>query len=379
MITLRGITWDHPRGYQPLLASIAPYAQEFGVTIEWDKRSLKDFGDAPIDALAEKYDLLILDHPHMGLAFATGCLLPLDEYIDADTLASLAEQSAGASHASYNYKGHQWALANDAAVQCSAYRPDLLESPMPDIWQQVLELGENARAEGRWIGIPLVPTDSISSFLSLCAGMGDPVGKKIEGQLLHDDQIGLQALEMLAALRDVCHPASLSWNPITMLDHMSSHDDLLYCPLTFTYSNYSRDGYADHLVQFTNAPEVTGALLGGAGYAVSARCTEVQAAVDYGVWLCSADVQRTVYVDNGGQPGNGLVWRDDHANSITANFFRQTIDTLEAAYVRPRHYGYREFQEDAGDIIHAMLKEGTSFQACLENLKTLYDVKFSSI
>ncbi len=72
MIALRGITWDHPRGYQPLAASADPYAAEFGVRVTWDRRSLKDFGDAPIDLLAADYDLLIIDHPHMGLAAEAG-------------------------------------------------------------------------------------------------------------------------------------------------------------------------------------------------------------------------------------------------------------------------------------------------------------------
>src|SRR5262249_29411895 len=122
MITLRGITWDHPRGYQPLAASVKPYMEMFGVAVEWEKRSLKDFGDAPIDKLAEQYDILIIDHPHVGLAAATNCLLPLDSCVAPETLQTLTDESAGPSHASYFYAGHQWALAIDAAMQSTAYR-----------------------------------------------------------------------------------------------------------------------------------------------------------------------------------------------------------------------------------------------------------------
>ena len=127
MITLRGITWDHARGYAPLAASVEPYARQAGVRVEWDKRSLKDFGDAPVDVLAEDYDLLIIDHPHVGLAAETGCLLALDTTITPDVLKTLAQQSAGPSHASYFYAGHQWAFAIDAAMQASVYRPDLVD------------------------------------------------------------------------------------------------------------------------------------------------------------------------------------------------------------------------------------------------------------
>jgi multiple sugar transport system substrate-binding protein len=131
MIELRGITWDHPRGYQPLAASAEPYTAASGVRVTWEKRSLKEFGDSPLDVLAEDYDLLIIDHLHVGMAADAGCLLPLDTCLAPDVLAILAQQSAGPSHASYTDAGHQWALAVDAAMQASAYRPDLLSDPLP--------------------------------------------------------------------------------------------------------------------------------------------------------------------------------------------------------------------------------------------------------
>lgn len=371
MVKLRGITWDHPRGYQPLAASAKPYAEQFGVEVEWHKRSLKDFGDAPIHKLAEDFDILIVDHPHMGLAYATGCLLPLDEHVEPSALATLAAQSAGPSHASYFYAGHQWALAVDAAMQGSAYRPDLFEGEFPTDWQSVLALGERVRDNSRWIGLPLVPTDCICCFVSLYASLGDPPGQA-EGVLLKDDSVGLHALELLDALRKVSHPDSLSWNPIQMLNHMSTHDDLVYCPLTFTYTNYSRDGYAPNRVKYTNIPGVKGSILGGAGYSVSSHCQHVEAAVAYGIWLCSADIQRALYVENGGQPGNGVAWQDEYANRLTHNFFHDTFDTLNNAYVRPRYDGYHVFQEKAGNVIHTMLREETSAGACLARIKLLH-------
>src|SRR5690606_29512526 len=109
-----------------------------GVRIEWESRSLKDFGDAPLGDLARDYDLLIIDHPHVGQAAASGALLPLDLCLDAATLNTLAAESAGPSHGSYFYAGHQWGLAVDTAMQASAYRPDLLDATPPDTWADVL-------------------------------------------------------------------------------------------------------------------------------------------------------------------------------------------------------------------------------------------------
>src|SRR2546426_6150752 len=53
---LTGITWNHTRGYVPLVAT----AQRFedltgGVEIRWQKRSLKDFGDAPLEKLSKRF------------------------------------------------------------------------------------------------------------------------------------------------------------------------------------------------------------------------------------------------------------------------------------------------------------------------------------
>jgi multiple sugar transport system substrate-binding protein len=369
-ITLRGITWDHLRGYQPLAASAGPYAAVAGVHIEWEKRSLKDFGDAPVDVLADQYDLLIIDHPHVGLAAESGSLLPLDTCLDAETLALLAEQSAGPSHASYAYAGHQWALAVDAAMQTSAYRPDLLDESLPRTWQDVLALGERLRSQGRFMALPLIPTDCICSFLTLCASRGDPPGR---GGLLVGEEAGRAALQWLIDAAALCHRDSLAWNPIRMLDHMGRANDVAYCPLTFCYSNYARTGYVPKLVRFAMIPDGQGALLGGAGFAVSARCPYPEAACDYGAWLCGAEIQRTLYVKSGGQPGNAVAWLDAAANSLTNNFFRETWDTLRGAYVRPRHRGFVPFQEAAGDLIHGLLRGRGTIESCLGDLMELYE------
>ena len=335
----------------------------------WERRSLKDFGDAPLDALADEYDVLIVDHPHVGMAAESGCLLPLDTRLDAGVLATLAQQSAGPSHASYFYAGHQWALAVDAAMQTSAYRPDRLDDPLPSAWDGVLALAEDLRRVGRWMAIPLVPTDCICSFLTLCASLGDPPG---QGAALVGSETGRAALEWLVEAARLSHPDSLTWNPILMLQYMSRADDVVYCPLSFCYTNYARDGYAPHRIRFANIPGVTGSLLGGAGFAVSATCAYPQAACDYGAWLCSAAVQRGLYVEQGGQPGNALAWTDDEANALTNGFFRDTWATLQQAYVRPRHSGFVTFQAAAGRVIHDLLRGEKSVDGCLGELIDLY-------
>src|SRR2546427_5369940 len=125
---LNGITWGHSRGITPLLA----FAQRFmelypDIEFNWKKRSLQEFADYPIEKLTEQYDLLIIDHPWVGCAAATGCILPLEQYLSKEYLDDQLQNSVGYSHMSYNYNDHQWALAIDAATPAASYRADLLE------------------------------------------------------------------------------------------------------------------------------------------------------------------------------------------------------------------------------------------------------------
>ena len=148
---LRGITWDHERGRDPLLATAERFERETGIRVTWTARSLQQFADAPIPVLAQSYDLLVLDHPHIGEVVPTGALLPLDELLDGEFIADQARSSVGPSHASYEWEGHLWGLAIDAAGHVSAYRPDLLErlgTAPPETWDDVLELERRARAAG---------------------------------------------------------------------------------------------------------------------------------------------------------------------------------------------------------------------------------------
>src|SRR5439155_13375969 len=114
VIQLRGMTWNHPRGVDPLVAHARHAAARFGVDVAWDARSLEDFEAHPLDDLAARYDLMVIDHPHTGMAAASGCLLPLDGQGRDAELRALEGNTVGSSHESYNYAGRQWALAIDA-------------------------------------------------------------------------------------------------------------------------------------------------------------------------------------------------------------------------------------------------------------------------
>src|ERR1700761_3998235 len=143
-ISLKGITWGHSRGFTPLAAAAQRFSELYpGVTITWEKRTLQQFADYPIERLTKDYDLLIIDHPWVGRAATLGCVLPLDGHLPESWLKEQAENSVGYSHHSYNYDGHQWALAIDAATPVASCRPDLLNKAgiaIPDTWDDVLAI-----------------------------------------------------------------------------------------------------------------------------------------------------------------------------------------------------------------------------------------------
>lgn len=356
---LRGITWEHDRGLEPLLATARVYAEvRPDVRVEWEARSLQAFADQAVDALAERFDLVVLDHPSIGFAVARGSLVALDEHLEADLLADQRAGSVGRSFDSYVWDGHLWALAIDAASQVASYRPDLLAllgRDVPRTWEDVFALARDTRETNAYVAIPSIPVDALMSFFSLSvAGGADPFSGSRRARRL--------ALERLAALVHLAHPGSVSWNPPRMYEHMVAADDVVYCPLGFGYSNYARPGYRGRLVAFAPAPigaaGTPAGTLGGAGLAVSARTREVEAACAYAAFVASAEVQRETYAHAGGQPGHRAAWVDETANAATNDYFRATLPSLDAAYLRPRHDGYLAFQDRAGEVIRRFLSEG---------------------
>lgn len=372
---LTGITWDHPRGYDPLIASSALYEKLFGVKVNWEKRSLSNFGDQSLAGLAERFDLLIMDHPHAGLAYNTKCLLPFDDILSNKKMSELENQFAGPGFSSYNYKGKQWAIPVDAAMQCSANRTDLIaEVPVPKNWTEVFELTDLLKKKNLQVGMALCPTDSLCSFLTITAQLGSPVREGNE--MLVNREAGLQSLHLMRRMRDNFHQNSLNWNPIQLYDHMSTHNDIAYAPLVFCYTNYSRDGFRKYRLIYHNAPGIKNAVLGGAGIAVSAKSKYLNEAAQYAAWICSAEIQKTIYMREQGQPGNAAAWQDDFANRLTYNFFLNTMDTLTNAFVRPRYNGWPEFQKYLGEVLHAYLTDNADPLKVLDHLQEAYRLSY---
>ncbi|MDR3493511.1 MAG: extracellular solute-binding protein [Ancalomicrobiaceae bacterium] len=349
MIQLRGLAWDHRRCWGPLDASVAPYcAAHPDLHIAWDRRSLYEFGEGALADVLTSYDLIIFDHPFIGDIAAGQLLVPFDGYLSADQLTGFAADSVGKSWESYARAGSQWALPIDAACQVASYRPDLMAAygPEPADHAALIRLARRLRADGKSIGLPMVPTDAMCLLLSFAA---QKTGNAPYGYC--DRAVVEASVAELRELVQLAHPLSRQWNPIRCYDHMVANDDVVYVPYAFGYVNYASADNGPHLA-FCDVPAAghVGALLGGAGIGVSAQSAHRDAAMAYAIHLSLPAYQRRQYVDAGGQPGSLSAWQDEQVNRATRNFFRNTLATVQASYLRPTDPGFIDFFRAAAPL-----------------------------
>ena len=373
-IVLRGITWNHTRGLLPVAATAQRFAELHpGVEIVWEKRSLQEFADAPIDHLVGRYDLLVIDHPWAGFAASSGVLVDFNAALPKDFMEDQAANSVGPSHASYEFDGKQTALAIDAATPVASWRPDLLAragSEVPDTWDDVLSLARRGM-----VAVPAIPIDSLMNFYMLCIALGEEPFS--DGNEVASPSVGTAALESLRELTSLCPRGVFGCNPIRVYEALASGDKLAYCPFAYGYSNYSRPGYGRHelrfgdLVRFGDGGRLR-STLGGTGIAVSASSPHREIAVEYAAFTAAPETQRTLYVECGGQPGHRSAWLDDRANRLANGYFRDTLPALDRAYLRPRYNGYLHFQDHAGDAVHSYLLGEIGASAALARMNELY-------
>ncbi len=370
-IHLRGMTWDHSRGFDPMIATSQAYAQKHpGVSISWDKRSLQAFADRPIGEMACQYDLMVIDHPHVGEVVAGGHLLAFDTLGRDQELNVLAKQSVGVSHRSYAFGGHQWALAIDAATPVASYRADLLSQP-PHAWDDVIALAREAR-----VAFALIPINAMMTFFGFANNIGYVVAENSEQFI--DRNNGRHVLEIMREITSLMDPVCLTLDPIGVLDWMGrSAESPAYAPFGYGYTNYSREGYCRFPITFTDAPGIgtngpRGTVIGGTGIAVSSQSQNRSVAADYAFWIAGDSCQSGLFFTSGGQPGNAVAWEDDACNAASRNFFRNTRKTLETAWLRPRYEGYMGFQEKGGEIVHTFLRGETTIDRTLDDLQAAY-------
>jgi multiple sugar transport system substrate-binding protein len=371
-IKLKGITWGHTRGFVPLVATGQRFSELHpGLEVQWEKRSLQAFADQSVQALAQEYDLLVIDHPSIGEAQEKQLFLPLDAFLTPQFLADQAQHSVGASHASYQYAGHQWALAIDAATPVSAARLDVLKQAghqVPQSWDALIDL-----AQAGLVAFAGLKLDCLMHFYTLCVAEGQEPFTTSDS--LVDPDVAAAALTALHELTKACGPECLTRNPIAVYEMMTKGDRHGYSPFAYGYSNYARASYVDKPLVFGGLIKRNGrrltSTLGGCGLAVSAQSKHQDLAIQYAEYVASERIQTGLFTEMGGQPGHRAAWLATGNNQRSNNYFINTLKTLDEAYVRPRYNGYIHFQEQAPEVVERFLLGQEGLRKTIEDLDAL--------
>ncbi|HUY47498.1 MAG TPA: hypothetical protein VMV92_17490 [Streptosporangiaceae bacterium] len=363
---LRGLTWDHPRGYLVLDALAAEPAP--AVPVRWDRQSLEDFESRPLRTLADDFDLLVVDHPGLGEAVRDGALRPLDAIFGyAGELAEWHAAAIGASFDSYQLAGRQWALPLDAAAQVSVCRPDLMDG-RPASWAQAQQAAR-ANRTALCLGGP----HALLMFSAICVAAGPPPA--ISSGLFVPEAAGTAALDIMADLLAHADREVSQRNPIGVLDAMAAADGPAYCPLVYGYVTYQRASRERALLAAFDAPVGPGGIgsvLGGTGVAVTRSCTQPTAAAALIRTLLSERVQVGLFAELGGQSSARRAWQDAEVDQVNGGFYSATRATVEHAWVRPRFAGYPAFQAEASAVLRDALLRGEPHAAAVRRVNELF-------
>ncbi|CAB4887686.1 unannotated protein [freshwater metagenome] len=362
-----GITWDNPRGKNALFASIPEAREGLGLDISWSAHSLEHFEAHPIEDLAERFDLVIMDHPHVGDMCASGGFRPIEDVIGVERVQALSDSFVGPSFRSYQMEGKLWALPVDAATQVMASRADLIDS-VPKTWEDILRLGRE-----QTVCLSVAGPHAFLTFLSLCASFDAAVDDGLWREFPHSS-IAIAVLEIMRELVTRQAPRTLKMNPIALLAAMIARNDIACVPLIYGYSQFAR--MTPRAVQFSDAPSgissIRGSTIGGAGLAVTNRRSISPELVAYVAWLVSADTQTNFIPSHDGQPALASAWRDPNLNRQSAGFYANTLTTIQGAQVRPRFAGYAVYQEYASARIREGLVSGEATTDILKDIRVSF-------
>ncbi|WP_405667768.1 extracellular solute-binding protein [Streptomyces sp. NBC_01166] len=377
---LRGLAWDHPRVYAPLEelarldASLPAGCETVGLPLRWERKPAAAFESMPVSGYTDDYDILVVAHPGLGSAVESGSLMPMESLFTPTELNSWQRRSVGASYESYRLDGRTWALPLDAATQLAALRPDLVDRRHPPrTWDEVCALAQHVPV-ALCLGGP-------HAFLTLCAlslAQGEDPMREDPGPVV-PRSTGLAALDMMAGLRASTPPPLRTADPSGVLRAMAHGTGPAYCPLVYGDAACTWSGA--YPLAFSRPPGwrpggPAGSVLGGAGLAVSAgrvRDAGTRAAVrDHLRRLLSDPVQRELLPMTGGQPAARSAWTGRSGDRHWRDFSRDTLNTVEDAWLRPRRPGFLAFQEHASELLRDGLEAGTPHPALLDALDTWY-------
>jgi multiple sugar transport system substrate-binding protein len=379
-LTIKGITWQNPRGHDPLVAAAALWQkQRPAVRIEWTQQPWYEFENTILRSLAAgdgAFDFIMFDHPWTGKLAQEKWLVPWDELAEPSYIAELRRRVVPPSLESYELDGHLWGLPLDGACHAALYREDLVDiRTVPGTWE---ELRTWARAfrnpDGRSPLVLLVEgVLGHCLFLSVLAGLGHPAYLDEENPTC-DRAAAEYALTLLRDLLSYCPPGSTHWGPWDIYDHLCTHDDVGYSPSIFAYVNYFTLPERGRLLRLGQVPSFAGkgpgrAILGGVGLGLARTFRHREAAVEHAIYLMSDDVQRDIFPAHSGQPAASAAWDDSTLNFQTNGFYAALKGNMAHAYIRPRYPSFHRLELDGGRALQRWWDNDASLEETLRAVR----------
>ncbi len=247
-------------------------------------------------------------------------------------------------------------------------------APQPSC-RAVIELAEKSS-----VVFPLNPVHSLMAFMGLAANCKFALAESPDSFIGEKD--GMFVLDALSAVARNVPDACYSMNPIDAYEAMSKPDGPVYCPHGYGYVSYALDGFRERRLRFADFPAlggggVGGSVLGGTGIAVSALSKHRDPARDHALGGAGAVCQPGPFFDAGGHPAPAHAWKNEPITAPPGGFFEDTRQTLKTAWLRPRHDGYLDFQEQGGEIVNAFVRGDATAKITLDQLNAIYRDSFT--
>lgn len=382
MITLRGITWQNPRGYDPLVAAAKAWMAEHpGVEIIWEQLPWYQFEETVLASLAKGdayYDLVMFDHPWVGKLASESWLVPLEALFEAPYIAHLGERIVSPSLESYEWAGKHWALPLDAACHAALYRADLVEGDsLPQNWEEVRSWARAHHQPPHRYGLVLSLEGVLGHclFLSMMAGLGHPPYRDPDHPVF-DRSAAEYVLTHIKELVAFTPPASTRWGPWDIFEHLSHASDVGYSPSIFAYVNYFEGLPHSDELRLATVPAFEGRgpacpILGGVGLGITRAGRHHEIAAQHGAYLASDAVQRDIFPAFSGQPAAAVAWDDPDLNRHLHGFYAALKENMKTAYIRPRYPSFHALELRNGAILQQWWDDRLSLHETIERLAAL--------
>ncbi|MTI15909.1 extracellular solute-binding protein [Rhodobacteraceae bacterium RKSG542] len=377
MIELTGVTWGHIRAIDPLRVASLSYSHLFkDVSVQWNVRTLADFEHQPLEELVQHVDFVVFDHPYCGKLFNEQIFEPLKL---AGLEADKASNFIGRSLETYQYRGRTMGAPIDGATNHAVYRQDLLEAvgaEVPKSWQDVIDLGHRVQLEGKKLGFAARGHHGLLVLAALCANAGKPWGTTVGEPFAIDKDCLSDCVDALLELLPLCSAESCDWNAIDLHNAMTLRDDIVYTPCVYGYAVYGEKNIYQNRLAFSNLPGryepfEAGSVIGGAAIGMSAFCKYKAEAQNYLSWLLKAEVQSDYFAAFHGQPARVECWDNAEIDDRFNGYYSSIRRSMETAWIRPRFYGYQEFESQSGDRLELLLRGNISKQTFMNDVLEL--------